>query len=405
MADQGTEADHGDTNAGMRSPSAPQSLAAPVDAATSKTGTIGDDIAAILKGVKLPERHDTSLPTKNSIENKAAVFDTTLGAESAEQKNSPAPEIASTSSPAPIITPPRTEGTPSSVVSVHTLKDDLQQVVHEQKISVVRAASLEQDRQGRDRSPDFSTAPARPKRTLKILIAVAVLLLLGGAALFGVYTVMQSSTATQPLPASTASILFAESSVQFPLANQSSDDLKRSLFSARTSVQGALGSVTQIIPTIATTNADGTSGTRPATLAEFMQAIGAHPPDALLRALGSNFFFGIHTVDTNAPIFVIPVTSYDHAFAGMLAWESTINADLAPIFTAVPAITKDANGLPMNRTFADAVMRNYDVRVLEDDSGQIRLYYSFPTQNILIIAESPYSFAEVLSRLQAGRQL
>jgi uncharacterized protein (DUF2141 family) len=99
------------------------------------------------------------------------------------------------------------------------------------------------------------------------------------------------------------------------------------------------------------------------------------------------------------------VTSYDHAFAGMLTWEDSINTDLAPVFTAVPALTKDQNGLPVKRTFQDLVMRNYDVRALEDDNGQIQMYYSFPTQNILVLAESPYSFTEILSRLQASRQL
>ena len=50
-------------------------------------------------------------------------------------------------------------------------------------------------------------------------------------------------------------------------------------------------------------------------------------------------------------------------------------------------------------------MGNYDVRALKDDAGEVQLYYSFPTQNILIIAGSPYSFPEILSRLQASRQL
>ncbi len=50
-------------------------------------------------------------------------------------------------------------------------------------------------------------------------------------------------------------------------------------------------------------------------------------------------------------------------------------------------------------------MRNYDVRALKDDAGQIQLYYSFPTRDILIIAESPYSFGEILSRLRADRRL
>lgn len=231
-----------------------------------------------------------------------------------------------------------------------------------------------------------------------------MLLLLGVAALFGVYTVMQSKVA-QPQTAVHSSILFAESSVALPLTGQAPDDLKRALASARNSTQGALGSITEIVPTVTTANPDGTTQIRNATFAEFMQAIGAHPPDALLRALGDTFFFGIHTVDTNAPLFVIPVSSYDRAFAGMLAWETNLNKDLAPIFTPVSEMTTDQNGLPVHRSFADAVMRNYDVRALKDDAGNIKLYYSFPTQGVLVIAESPYSFAEVLSRLQAAQAL
>jgi len=99
------------------------------------------------------------------------------------------------------------------------------------------------------------------------------------------------------------------------------------------------------------------------------------------------------------------VTSYDHAFAGMLAWESSMDSDLSPIFPALPTTTTDSNGLPISRTFVDDVMRNYDVREMKDDAGTVKLYYSFPSQNILVIAESPYSFAEILSRLQAARQL
>jgi hypothetical protein len=89
----------------------------------------------------------------------------------------------------------------------------------------------------------------------------------------------------------------------------------------------------------------------------------------------------------------------------MLAWEPTMNTDFAPTFTAVTQFTYDKNGLPQRRTFEDVVMRNYDTRVLKDDSGTVQMYYSFPTPNILIISENPFSFTEILSRLQVQRRL
>src|SRR3989344_32804 len=119
----------------------------------------------------------------------------------------------------------------------------------------------------------------------------------------------------------------------------------------------------------------------------------------LIRALGSEFFFGLHTVDENAPLLVIPVSSYERAFAGMLEWERALNADLAPVFTSVPDTIVSESGLLEKRLFEDLIMRNYDVRVLKDNAGTIQLYYSFPTRELLIIAESPYSFAKILARL------
>ncbi len=286
------------------------------------------------------------------------------------------------------------------VTPLHTLKDDLQNVVEKQKISVVRAVSLEEARRHKDeKNAPTPAAAQRSRRTFGILFTAVLLLLLGGGALFGVYTVMQARTAT-PAP-QLSSILFAESSASLPLEGKIPRDLKQLLASAREQGGGTLGSITRIIPTL-----PGQDGTPyPATTQEFFAALGLRAPDELLRALSGEFFFGIHTVDKNAPILLIPVTSYAHAFSGMLAWEEQMNADLSPIFTPVAALTVDESGIPTKRTFSDLVMRNYDVRALKDDAGNIQLYYSFPTQNILVISESPYSFNEILSRLQANRQL
>jgi hypothetical protein len=279
---------------------------------------------------------------------------------------------------------------------MHTLRQDIQHVVKDQKMTLTRAAALEADR---DRTPEAAVVPPAPRsRARGIVLAAFLLFLLGLAALFGVYYV-QSSQNAAPI-VQNDSLLFAEQSVGLPITGRAPADLKQSLASARTNNNASLGSITRIVPLIGTTSAES----RPATLSEFFSALGANPPSDLMRALGDQFFLGLHTVDKNAPVFVIPVTSYDRAFAGMLAWESTMNQDLAPLFTPVPQYVND-NGIPTSRTFSDLVMRNYDVRALKDDSGNTELYYAFPTRGILIIAESPYTFAEVLTRLQASRHL
>jgi len=236
-----------------------------------------------------------------------------------------------------------------------------------------------------------------------VIFFTLLFIVLGSGALYGVYVVMQSKSVTPANQYST--LIFAEQTETLPIDGTTPSSLKQTIAQARQSSGAPLGSITRIVPTISTTTTSGSTATTPASLAQFFAALGVQAPDGLLRGLGSDFFFGIHTVDINAPVLVIPVTSYDLAFAGMLAWEPTMNPDLAPAFDAVPALTTGANGLPTARTFTDAVMLNYDVRELKDDSGNVVLYYSFPTPNFLVIAESTHSFTEILSRLQAQREL
>jgi hypothetical protein len=348
------------------------------------------DISKILGGIKLPERHNQIKPEAEPQQK----YDTTLA--------DPTREL-----PRPIPTPAEAsaEGATKSdsLTSLHTLKDDLQHVVQENKISYVRAVALEEEK--RHRIEERSPLPNVNKRSMFTLFIVALLIGTGLLALGAVFVVMQQRTG-ESNAALRSNILFAEQNVPFPIDNEAPGDIKRTIASARSSSAITLGAILQILPvkTVTDPNTGQTTGT-PVTFGEFLSAIGTRAPAELARALEDEFFFGIHAVDENAPVIIIPVTSYERAFAAMLEWEPYMNADLEPLFTVLPPQATGPNGSVVERKFEDTVMRNYDVRALKDDSGMIQLYYSFPTRNVLIIAESPYSFNEILSRLRADRRL
>lgn len=351
------------------------------------SGEIKDDIAGILQSVKLPERRDFNAGADTKKPPVTVVPDIDAALKTAQSEKPADPEER------PIVTASR------------TLKDDLQDIVRRKKISLVKAAALEQDKRKDSPLPTAqdSASGRRRRRTAVILFVSFLLIALGGAALYGVLLVQQ--THANLAPPQYQSLIFAEQTETISIDNVAPDTLKATIAHALSGSLGPVGSITQIVPITATTSADGSTVTGPATLSQFFAALGISPPAQLMQGLGDSFFFGAHTIDTNVPLFVIPVTNYDLAFAGMLAWEPQMGADLSPIFTSAPALVTGSDGLPTARTFQDAVMRNYDVRELQDDNGNIILYYSFPTPNILIIAESPSTFAEVLSRLQAHGEL
>ncbi len=361
------------------------------------------DMDKILKGIKLPEKrayapageYRAPAPT---IEPDAQKLDEILAAQITENTPASVPATAPVQNTVP---DQKVFHEDLHVASVHTLKQDLQHVVQEQRMSVVKAVALEQEK--RSRFDHTEEIPRPPSKAPAVLFTIAVFILLGLGALGGVYYIATIQSAPGPVSENT-SLVFAEQTVAFALTQDSPQSLRSQLATNR-NTSGTLGSLLHIVPVVPHFDESGKEGGRPATLAEFFKAIGTEPPENLMRALGDDFFLGIHTVDKNAPILVIKVTSYDRAFDGMLSWEKSMNADLTPLFAVVPRLIMGTDGLQTERPFTDLVMRNYDVRALKDDDGVIQLYYSFPTRDLLIIAESPYTFTEILSRLQAGRRL
>lgn len=340
-----------------------------------------EEMAKILEEIKLPARKDFRAGGDAPVRQ----IPTALPDLEEKAPTTPAPE-------------PQTEQ--SNIVPLHTLKDDLQNVVRVNKISVVKAAALESERRAKAESLVEQMAPERRSNTfLRIVLGLGVLTVLAGATLFGVYYFeTQQKTPTEGTV--DHSLLFAEQTFPFPMGNLSARELKNAFLELRTNGSLTLGAIVRLSPQVgAETNPT------PATTREFLTALGSGAPDELLRALESQFFFGFHAVDENAPVLVIPVNSYERAFAGMLEWEKTMNSGLSPLFTPVVSTVTGTDGIPTQNTFKDIVMRNYDVRALYDTENQVQLYYAFPTRNVLIIAESPYSFVEILSRLRAERRI
>lgn len=368
-----------------------------------------EDIARIIGKIKLPERITLKMSGEKA---KPPVPPPILVVPPAPEKKSGetgAPlQSGETPAQAPREGANAPQGEQSSVASVHTLKDDLQNVVRDKKMSLVRAVALESEKkQGQEHlAGPRLPAEVRSRKVIGIAFVATVVLALGLAAFFGARSVLEQN-AGNAQTAAAPSLIFAEKTFMFPQETRTGIDLRRTLMAAaRSTANIPLGAIIHIVPTSSQTDASGAVREQPQSIGDFLNAIGAQATPELIRSFSGDFFLGLHqTVGKLSPVIIIPVTSYERAFAGMLAWEPTMNADLSPIFTAVAAQTVNDKGLFVERQFQDTLINNYDVRVLKDDTGATQLLYSFPTRTMLIISESPYSFTEVLSRLRANRQL
>ncbi|QQR64705.1 hypothetical protein IPH92_04050 [Candidatus Kaiserbacteria bacterium] len=129
--------------------------------------------------------------------------------------------------------------------------------------------------------------------------------------------------------------------------------------------------------------------TRPASSQEFFTALRMDVSRAFLSSLDDAFMMGVVTAKKPEPFLIIRSYNFDELFAGLLAWEGSMQKDLAPLF----GTSSGEMGV-----FIDAVANNKSTRILKSDTGEEVLVYSFINKNTVIITTNGDALAILLSK-------
>ena len=258
-----------------------------------------------------------------------------------------------------------------------------------------------------------------------LIVAFSVLLLVvAGAGAYAAYRYV-SSRSYVPLVATVPSLVFADE-------RESVTGEGQALIQAVVaSSQKSLGQ--GLVRVLYLTEASTTANNQQVTIAlpggRLIGALQLSAPDILLRNVGTESTLGVvHAGNESRVFFILRALSYERTFAGMLAWESTIQSQLAefyPSYSAPPApaptvvtTTKIIKGRRVISTstvdavvpeaqpshFVDEVASNHDVRALKDSYGNTLLLYGYRDKQTLIIARDEAAFAELSNRLAATKQ-
>lgn len=268
---------------------------------------------------------------------------------------------------------------------LRTYRSDAEELVARGRVSVVGIAAREMER-----------ARAAPREEsgrggLRIAyIAAGVILLLAGIGAGGlVYVALGPGEAEGP--PRRVSLIPAERAEPVALPGGKPELALPALAAAKDSLPLALGNVAELIPE---------EGGVSLSAGEFLSWIGARAPARLLRTLGPAFMLGVHAFNGNQPFLIFTTDSYEQAFAGMIAWEESMSADLAPLFG--PPIALTSGTATPAAVFESRVLRNRDVRVLPRGGG-IGLLYAFPDRRTILITTNENTFAEAVTRLATAR--
>ncbi len=323
------------------------------------------------------------------------------------------PSLQSVLSPTPASGQPTAPGTaaaPSAQTHspiIRTYESDVADAV-KQKQSSVASIVMAENRSSSGGSTFIGSKieeqPATSGNTgKKVLFALIGIILIGGGAWGGYYfysqSVVSKSVPATPSPKANLSIFNADS--------QSLVDIGRV---TATKVVGVVattevpaGEIREIVFTKAVEG-----GKTRVTPQEFLAKIGLIIPDNLSRSLTPTWMAGIYRgtdASTNTAFIILSTDFFQNAFSGMLKWEPSMVDDIASLIPKAP-IDPSSTSTPIQSFFSvqgryeDSIIKSKDVRSFRDNTGNIRLVYSFIDQKTLVITQNEDTLREIMARIE-----
>ncbi len=300
---------------------------------------------------------------------------------------------------APPAPPPAPAPVAQGPSPLHTYSSDFADRIDRQNSSTFSVLAAQSD------APRTSQPVSKPRRTLVPLLAGGAMLIIGIGAVIGAYAFMTERQEV-PIVAGVPSLIRYDESVEV-------QGTGTALMNAIADV-AAGGSVSgNVIVTYVTTDANGTPTGIPQPGGVLIRALSLPAPSILLRNIEESSTVGVIDAGGEArPFFILKVSSYERTFAGMLAWEATLQNDLSnfyPEYSAFPqeiasstASSSPSLSYAQRNTFTDAVVANHDVRILRDAAGRFLFLYGYVNKDILVIARDEAAFTALASRISAS---
>lgn len=316
---------------------------------------------------------------------------------------------------------------PQGVPMIRTFKGDVERTMNKDRVSVVKMISDQE--KYRTGGGDTKVHRTRKKylsiRTMALLVGAAVLFV--AAIVIGVILINTLFRTTASDTANT--LFFADETIPYNLTGQDRTDILQGLTRQRDSLTLTYGSIAEITPVEDVAVADiDTKQSRSIPGREFLERINVRAPNTLLRTVQDSFIIGVHADAKNEPFMVLRAGFYANAFSGMLLWEETMDVDLAPFFgtplslksvapvlqpaattsssTATTTLPAEPNPTTVDTrdlgTFDDVTISNVKVRALKNEYGDIKLLWSMPDDNTIIITTNMETLREITDRM-SGR--
>ena len=268
-----------------------------------------------------------------------------------------------------------TEETP--LKQIRTFQGDVAEALQRERESLVSIQQAEHLKKSSTPSAASTPSESSKRRTEFFLLFLGslVLFILGTVGVWYAYNEFVSGAAVPIMTAPANRFISADTETNLTLTAVSREALINTIINAVGNVP--IGELKHINLSLSTS--------------EFLQSLESRAPASLIRAFNPLFMFGAFG---ESAFLIIKLTSFENAFAGMLAWEKNLGQDIGPLF----ATAKSLANLPPGSVFTDITDKNKDVRALAS-GDQLVLLYSFFDNNMLIITDRIETLRTLIDRL------
>lgn len=320
---------------------------------------------------------------------------------------------------------------------LQTYKSDIESLVAQGGVSEVAIAAAEAARKDKERGMVEEPKPPKPPFAWKkwAFVTGGVVLGVGGTVLVAGVLLRPTTVPVEQRDAHTA-IIYVDDARVVAVAPPRHEAMN-ALVAARDTSNLAVGLLERVYITRAPAQENATIY----PIQDLLTLFAANIPVELLRTLKPEYLLGIHSYDSNQPFLLLRPDSYDVAYSGMLRWEVSMRADLAPLFNrkppvrinpepvqptapAAPVATTTASSTPtatstattsssvqatvpepepvtaiINTGFVDRIIENRDVRAIVAPDGELLLLWTFIDRGTLLIATNETTLREVVARM------
>lgn len=276
----------------------------------------------------------------------------------------------------------KTDTLPEAIkAGIHTFENDMARAtLTEQGVTVKQVIAIEKMKEDREEN----SSPRSTKNVLFIISGIIVLLLAIGIIGFAFFK-NRVETVSVVTP-SYKPIVYTDNVLLVPLDSVPENNKKRIFRTTIESLPTGMTGLIELLPTI-----NGKKATLP-ELEEFGIAI-PYTIDA------TSYLVGVYISNESvSPFILLRVTSHSNAFSVMRRFEETIIDNVLGVFDFKFKTKEEESRV---HPFYDAVANNKNIRGASTIEGDEFIFYTFPNDNTLLIAENRFLITEILDRLRS----